>query len=527
MTEADEPTAPLPKRGARRRLSPLRVVVAAGLLAGGGVAGSQAARQALADEPALPAPWFAPYVDVTLPPFHPFEDRAVNPADDVVLGFVVAGTDRCTPTWGAAFDLDEAATSMDLDRRIERYRNLGGEVVVSFGGAANRELAVACRDVEDLVDAYGRVVERYAVSTIDFDIEGPALADGAANQRRAEAVRTLQDRAAGDGERLAVWLTLPVAPSGMLPDAMAVVDAMLVEGVDLAGVNLMTMNYGQGRGTSTMWEATDAALDAAHDQLGRAYRRVGLRLSGDQLWRKLGATPMVGHNDVAGEVFTLDDVEALVGRARQVGLGRLGLWSSNRDRPCGPNIDPRVVSNHCSGVDQEPSAFVTAMDRLPGRSAQASRTDTPVVTVPDPVDDPATSPYPIWDERRVYEEGAKVVWRRQVYQAKWWSQGEVPDTPVVNEWDTPWRLVGPVLPGDRPAPTTTIAPGLLPAWSGTATYEGGDRVERRGAPYEAKWWTQGDDPLRESDLTYTSPWEPLTAEDVAGEGRSQPGSGVS
>ena len=57
-------------------------------------------------------------------------------------------------------------------------------------------------------------------------------------------------------------------------------------------------------------------------------------------------------------------------------------------------------------------------------------------------------------------------------------------------------------------------PGLLPEWAGTATYEAGDRVERNGVAYEAKWWTSGDDPIRESDLTYTSPCERLALEDL-------------
>ena len=48
--------------------------------------------------------------------------------DDVVLGFVVADPDdACTPSWGGAYTLDEAATGLDLDRRIARYRERGGQ----------------------------------------------------------------------------------------------------------------------------------------------------------------------------------------------------------------------------------------------------------------------------------------------------------------------------------------------------------------------------------------------------------------
>ena len=123
--------------------------------------------------------WFAPYIDTTLTPLHAFEDPEVTAADSIALGFVVArpGTDSasCTPTWGGAYDLDEAATAIDLDRRIARYRGRGGKVVVSFGGAANEELAVACRDGDALAQAYRDVIDRYDSTTIDLDIEGAAL----------------------------------------------------------------------------------------------------------------------------------------------------------------------------------------------------------------------------------------------------------------------------------------------------------------------------------------------------------------
>ena len=51
--------------------------------------------------PATAAPWFAPYVDVTLTPQYPFENLTDNPSNDVVLGFVVASkSGECMPTLG-------------------------------------------------------------------------------------------------------------------------------------------------------------------------------------------------------------------------------------------------------------------------------------------------------------------------------------------------------------------------------------------------------------------------------------------
>ena len=44
---------------------------------------------------------------------------------------------------------------------------------------------MVCRNVDALTDAYASVVDRYTLSSIDLDIEGPALADIAALERWA------------------------------------------------------------------------------------------------------------------------------------------------------------------------------------------------------------------------------------------------------------------------------------------------------------------------------------------------------
>ena len=54
----------------------------------------------------------------------------------------------------------------------------------------------------------------------------------------------MQDEIRADGGRLAVWLTLPVTPDGLNPDALAVVRTMIDAKVDVAGVNVMAMDFG-------------------------------------------------------------------------------------------------------------------------------------------------------------------------------------------------------------------------------------------------------------------------------------------
>jgi chitinase len=177
-----EPAAPV------ERLSWLRLGLLVLVLAGIG-GGSTIAVLHLRDTAGPTAKsWAVPYVDVTLTPTFEFQDPEANPANSVALAFVVADPkDGCSPSWGGAYTLDEAAASLELDRRIKQLRSAGGNVMLSLGGLRNTELAVSCADQPRLTDAYRQLLRRYDVDTLDLDIEGTAVADQASLQRRALA----------------------------------------------------------------------------------------------------------------------------------------------------------------------------------------------------------------------------------------------------------------------------------------------------------------------------------------------------
>lgn len=463
--------------------------------------------------------WSVPYVDVTLTPTYQFQNPADNPARDVALAFVVAHPDEpCTPMWGGAYTLDDASSMLDLDRRILQLRAAGGDVMVSFGGQANDELAVACDDVESLTDAYQAVVERYELRAIDLDIEGDALDDTASIERRATAIAAVQEATQADDQELAVWVTLPVNQRGLTPAGTEVVAALLDAGVELAGVNAMTMNFGsEADPTDDMLAATLDALEATRGQVVELYRASGVELDGVAAWEHVGATPMIGQNDVVGEVFTLDDATGLADFALRHGLGRVSMWSLNRDAPCGAQFaDVMVLSNTCSSVDQSALDFVRVFSGLPGRSPALP--DTESVTIePDGavVDDPATSPYPIWRPTAQYPSGYKVVRRGLVYEAKWYNQGDDPAMPQANPWDTAWALVGPVVASDEPFTPTTLADGTHPEWSPTRQYSTGDTVLFEGLPYEARWPNSAEPPETLFPVSPDSAWQPLFR--IAGE----------
>jgi chitinase len=430
-------------------------------------------------------------------PTYDFEDPLVSPSPYSVLGFVVADPrNACNPTWGTYFSMGGADRELDLDRRIVRLRARGGDVIISFGGSANQELSATCTNLKALLNAYRSVVERYGVRTIDFDIEGAALSDAAANLRRANAIRALQLWATRRGRPLLVWLTLPVSPQGLAPEGMSVVSTMLAKRVKLAGVNAMIMDYGASLAAGQSTAAGNAmALHSVFEQLKRAYRQVGRSLTDRQVGGRIGATCMIGRNDVDGEYFHSSDAHAIVALAQRVHLGRVSMRSANQDYQCSANVDTTRISNVCSGVNQKSLAFTWELGELNALlPAEAPVAGTSIASRAPSRDNPATSPYPIWVPTKVYTGGEKVVWHGEVYEAKWWNQGPVPDMPVAHPWDTPWRDLGPVLPSDA----STVANGTLDKpspWSASQVYIAGEKVIDHGAVFEARWWTQGEEPV--------------------------------
>ncbi len=517
-------TAPEPRQNAmfsqreHRRISLIRALVVLAIVGGLLFAGSRWALARFSDAGSgASGTWFAPYVDTTLTPVLHFEDPTEEPADNVVLGFIVADpTQRCDPSWGGYYTLDAAARALDLDRRIVRLRERGGDAAVSFGGALNDELAVACTDPAALAAAYGAVVDRYSLTAVDFDVEGAGLANHDANARRAAALVQLQRQ----HPDLQVWLTLPVDPQGLTADGRTLIDQALAAGVRFAGFNLMTMNYGGSRAAGvSMGDATIAAMNAGWQQLDAAYLAAGVPLNED-LWKMMGATPMIGQNDVAQDVFTQSDATAVLSFAERVGLGRLSFWSANRDVACGASSGDKRASNTCSGVGQDPLEFThlfaahatghtatvaVSADGVPTAAASDTRADSLTR------DDPRTSPYPLWRAAKAYDADAKVVWQGRVYQAKWWTQGDQPDAPVKHDWDTPWRYLGPVLDSDRTAVAAedAVTDGTVTPWSAEKVFVAGDEVTYDGQVFRAKWWTQGDTPQQDPDQPYDHPWQYL------------------
>ncbi|WP_157236249.1 carbohydrate-binding protein [Chitiniphilus shinanonensis] len=77
-------------------------------------------------------------------------------------------------------------------------------------------------------------------------------------------------------------------------------------------------------------------------------------------------------------------------------------------------------------------------------------------------------------------------------------QGSNPPTPTPTPVPTPTPTKAPTptpVPTHVPTPTPTPS-ACYPAWAAAAVFSGGQRTTYNGRNYEAKWWTQGDNPAQ-------------------------------
>ncbi|MEU5630122.1 cellulose binding domain-containing protein [Streptomyces rishiriensis] len=288
---------------------------------------------------------FAPYVDTSLyPAFDLLANMSATGVKDYNLAFVTDGG-GCTPKWGGVSDL----ASDGVAAQIGALRAKGGDVRVSFGGASGSELATTCSSADALAAAYGKAVDAYRLTKVDFDVEGGALADAAANTRRAQAIARLQRQHPG----LDVSFTLPVMPEGLTQAGVSLLADAKADNVSIATVNIMAMDYGPAY-SGDMGAYAEQAATATQAQVKSV-----LGLSDSAAWHTVAVTPMIGVNDVSSEVFKVEDAAQLVAFAKSKGLGWLSMWSATRDKQCAGGAKGSADAT-CSSILQAPSAFSKA-----------------------------------------------------------------------------------------------------------------------------------------------------------------------
>jgi chitinase len=161
------------------------------------------------------------------------------------LAFVIADQSN-NPAWYGRIPMEK---NLYADQ-ITTIRARGGDVIVSFGGAAGKEIALVETNVEMLQAKYQAVIDHYQFTWLDFDIEGGALdKHPEASERRNAALAKLQ--AAHPG--LIISFTLPVDPNGLSKASQKLLANAQAKGVKVYSANLMVMDYGPGFSNGKKW----------------------------------------------------------------------------------------------------------------------------------------------------------------------------------------------------------------------------------------------------------------------------------
>ena len=302
--------------------------------------------------PGFPAHYAAPYIDTAIaaPGIIAATQRGTG-LKYYTLAFIINSKNRrCQATWNQT----NAVSGGFWGAAINKLRAAGGDVIISFGGAAGTELARSCHTTQSLETQYKKVIDTYHLSRIDLDIEDAALDDTAANIRRDKALAALQRAYARRHQQLTVDFTVPTAIDGLQPNAIRMLRDATNNGVRINLINIMTMDYGT---PANMGDAAIHAASALHRQLAAIWPRK----TSQQLWAMEGNTPMIGTNDTTTETFTTNNATTLEQYAAKQGIQELSFWSESRDRAC-PR--PRTLAPTCSGTPQNPEQFAAIFARF-------------------------------------------------------------------------------------------------------------------------------------------------------------------
>ncbi|PID20395.1 chitin-binding protein [Sporosarcina sp. P3] len=145
-------------------------------------------------------------------------------------------------------------------------------------------------------------------------------------------------------------------------------------------------------------------------------------------------------------------------------------------KPAKPETD--MPTQSAVGWDEDKVYVEGNLARLDGSLYEArwwTRGDLPGDSAVWKLLTPANSDVRNWKIKNIYTVGNQVMHENNLYEAKWWTRGDLPGDSAV------WKLV-------RSATTS------IPNWRTTNVYVAGDQVMHNGNLYEAKWWTRANVP---------------------------------
>ena len=314
-------------------------------------AGSSAQTSPVSVHTTLPLPdaddghIFSPYIDMAMS--NAADLAGISAASGITsftLAFVLASNEGIGWQGWGSIDDDTLHNGTTILQHVQDIQAAGGNITISFGGAAGTEAALVATSAAQLQAQYQSVIDRYGIDSIDFDIEGAAVQNQNSLVLRDQAIAGLQ----AANPDLKVSFTLPVLPTGLTADGLHVLQQAMADGVRIDMVNIMAMDYGASvDNNGQMGLSAIQASEATQQQLAS----IGLDA-------KIGITPMIGVNDIVSEVFKLSDAQMLVDyAANDPDVAMLSMWSVARDN--GNSAGIPAAAPDSSGIAQDPYEFAS------------------------------------------------------------------------------------------------------------------------------------------------------------------------
>ena len=416
--ERNQSVIPVPSAapgGHRRRRRALTGVAAFGLLAGGltTLATGGPANASATAATALSSNWYASAPYLMPEDNNPPDAAAVMDATGqkaFQLAFIL-DSGGCKPAWGGTSSID---TDTTMPAVIQKIRDKGGDVSVSIGGYGGNKLGQSCGTPEATAAGYQKVITKYNLKAIDFDLEEPEYENTAAIHNEIGAARILQQNNPG----LYVSITTAGTTSGTGWFGTQMLNEAKSQGFTPNNFSIMPFDGGFA-GAAAQTDALVKFNTILQTTFGwneaTAYAHEGVSL-------------MNGRTDAA-EYFKQADFQTVLDFATAHHLARYTYWSVNRDRQCAGSVDPGL-SGACSSVAQADWDFTKYTVKFAGAtpptttpSPTATATASPTSTTPG---NPGTCTAPAWSATATYTANAKVSYSGHNYHAKWWTLNEIP-----------------------------------------------------------------------------------------------------
>ncbi|MGW4379235.1 carbohydrate-binding protein [Kitasatospora sp. NPDC004531] len=391
-----------------------------GLLAGGVAAAGASGSANAATAGGIGSNWYAsaPYLmpeDNSPPDAAAVMDATGQKAFQ--LAFVLAQGSSCSPAWGGTSPIDSDTT---MPAVIQTVRAKGGDVSVSVGGYGGTKLGQTCGTPEATAAAYQKVVTKYGLKAVDFDLEEPEYENSAAIRNEIGAARILQQNNPG------IYISVTTAGTNAGTGWFGTQMLLEAKSQGFTPDNYSIMPFDGGfSGAAAQTDALVKFNQILQNTFGwneaTAYAHEGVSM-------------MNGRTDAA-EYFRQADFQTVLDFATAHRMARYTYWSVNRDRQCPGTVDPGL-SGSCSSVVQNDWDFTKYTVRFAGATPPTG-SPTPTGSSSPSTGTPCS---PAWQATVTYVAGNRVGYNGHNYHAKWWTLNENPS--ASGQWGV-WADDGP------------------------------------------------------------------------------------